>query len=76
MKLRKPDRFDEIVKARMEKDGGIWSDSAADLLRNEHAWMRRMIKKQYKSGADIGSVNYGYNQAVEFFLEQLAQRRK
>lgn len=83
MKLKKPDRFVRMVQRRfpnwqkfLKGDPMLSWGQAAELLRQEHAWMRRMIKKQYKNGADIGSVNYGYNQAVEFFLEQLDQRRK
>ena len=44
MTKKKPDRFDEIVKTRMEADGGLWSDNVADLLRKQHKAVIRMVK--------------------------------
>lgn len=73
MKPKKPDRFERMVSKR---PCGYNHEAVIAILRKEHAWMRRMIKKQYKYDAPPGSVNFGYNQAVEFFLEQLSQAEK
>lgn len=73
MKQRKPDRFDEIVKARMEQDGGLWSDGAADLLRKEHAWMRMMVKKVDAWACQELADN---DDVIAEILKQLDQRRK
>ena len=73
MNPRKPDRFDEIVKARMEQDGGLWSDGAADLLRKEHAWMRRMVKKVDAWACQELADN---DDVIAEILKQLDQRRK
>lgn len=49
VEMKQPDRWERLVKERMETDGGIWSDSAADLLRKEHAWVMRMVLKELKT---------------------------
>lgn len=81
MRPQKPDRWERIVEdLEFIRDCGgkdiFVCESAAvlKLLRKEHAWVRRMIKAQYKHGVSPGSVNFGYNQAVEFFLDQLKRR--
>lgn len=70
--MKKPDRFERMVKERMEKDGGLWSDSAADLLRQEHRWVERMVRsiqKMHIEHMDEWIV-------LDSVLKQLAQRRK
>lgn len=80
MKPRKPDRFErEVVKAMKphDKDYEVccWLNGpeVVTLLRREHQWMVRMVKKvwnwqaeQLADNADVCSV----------ILEQLQQRRK
>lgn len=79
MRPQKPDRWERIASENSLGKGENKFFYARDLayyLRKEHAWVRRMIKAQYKHGVSPGSVNFGYNQAVEFFLDQLKWRAK
>lgn len=75
MKPRKLDRFERIVrKEQRHDDWGIAVVSAEDvikLLRNEHAWVRRMVRRCLK-----GATDTGYVIACTNILGQLAQRRK
>lgn len=91
MKLKKPDRFERMV-SKKTWDGldvkdprstrkGMWASEAIKLLRREHAWMRRMVKKYMKSidglQADLHpDFVCGYMQAGHEFLALLDQRRK
>lgn len=68
MKPTKPDRWERMVKERMEKDGGLWSDSAADLLRKEHAAVVRIVARC--QGEIGGLIDKGE------LLEQLKRREK
>lgn len=74
--MKQPDRFERIVKARMEKDGGIWSDTAIDLLRNEHAWMRRQLQAIARVKFGEGLLKTGVDTAIEEIVYRLDQRRK
>ncbi len=74
--MKKPDRWERMVKETSEKIGGFWSDTGANLLREEHRWVRSMVKWLHQPLAEPGSVNYGYNQAIAFILEKLKERAK
>lgn len=78
MKRKKPDRIERIVRKEYEKwingpqEKG-WLSIADKLLRREHAWMRRMVRKvwdwQAEQLADTDDV-------CSVILHQLAKRRK
>jgi predicted acylesterase/phospholipase RssA len=69
--MKQPDLFERMVKERMEIDGGIWSDTAVDLLRREHAWVVRMVKEHDKAYRYMpgGTVTFA-------ILQELRERRK
>lgn len=77
MKPGKPDRFERIVNNQcgFECVSGneFWvsREVAAELLRNEHAWMRKMVRRCLK-----GATDTGYVIACSNILGQLTQRRK
>ncbi|MFZ3014855.1 MAG: hypothetical protein WA045_14220 [Nitrospira sp.] len=58
MKKTKPDRFNKLVKARMEKDGGLWSDNVVDLLRKEYRAVVRMVLREFKVWATTSPDGY------------------
>ena len=87
MKPRKPDRFartvNQLVKSDTDSgyDALLFPDDAIYLLRKEHAWMRRMVKKFMKSidglRADLPpEFVCGCMLAGDEFLALLDQRRK
>lgn len=47
MKPKNPDRWERIVDKVLERDGRFSHYGVADLLRKEHAWVRRMVRKVY-----------------------------
>lgn len=49
------DRWERMAKDRMEKDGGLWSDNVAKLLRAEHRAMVNLIMK-YRRRLNYGNV--------------------
>lgn len=75
MKPRKPDRFARMVREEQQRDDwGIAVVSVEDvikLLRKEHAWMRRMVRRCLK-----GATDTGYVIACSNILGQLDQWRK
>lgn len=76
MKPRKLDRFERMVLKRMEEDGCIWSSGAVDLIRKEHAWMRRTVKELFKATSGNTWVLRGSRIAYAIMLSKLEQRRK
>lgn len=80
MKPRKLDRFERVVLKAIRKNdrdyevcSWLTGPDVVTLLRKEHAWVRRMVKKvwnwqaeQLADNADVCSV----------ILEQLQQHRK
>lgn len=82
MKPRKPDRFERAVSriAKSDEDVGYtdfcFSRDVVELLRAEHAWMRRQLTSIAK--IRLGSAEYqnGLNVAVLEMLRRLDQRRK
>lgn len=89
MKPRKPDRFERMVrKEQWHDDWGIAVVLVEDVihfLRNEHAWMKRMVtnylsKWRDRIGPSIDAKEaYGRNCRAlqcEEILSQLKQRRK
>lgn len=76
--MKQPDRFERIA-TKAASDGyssGAWVISirdAADLLRKEHAWMRRMVSKKSAFAEEMDLSKQGLRDLV---LEQLSQRRK
>jgi len=80
MKPRKPDRFERVVLSQFERwrnavgDTAQWhSNDVIKLLRNEHAWMRRMTLAMYAIAEEMELSKQGFKDLV---IEQLAQRRK
>lgn len=80
MKPRKPDRFERMVQRKFPRwrkflkgDPMIGWGQAADLLRNEHAWMRRMVRAMSAIAEEMEMSKQGL---MNLILEQLAQRRK
>lgn len=70
--MKNLDRFERMVDKVLERDGTIYHHEVTDLLRNEHAWMRRMVKaiqKMHIEHMDEWIV-------LDSVLKQLAQRRK
>lgn len=77
------DRFERMVQRKfpywrkfLKGDPMIGWGQAADLLRSEHAWMRRMVKGEMVSGETGTEGDIAYNQACLDILKQLEQRRK
>lgn len=79
MEPGKPDRFERMVrKEQRHDDWGIAVVSAEDvikLLRNEHAWMRRMVHEEAKKALDDMPF-MGDGDVIENILKRLDQRRK
>lgn len=80
MKPRKPDRFERMVEdLEFFRDCGgkdtpvCASADVLNLLRNEHAWMRRMVKKIDAWACQELADN---EDVIAEILSQLAQRRK
>lgn len=85
MKPRKPDRFERMVLKKTYPDMAVDKDDAIKLLRNEHAWMRRMVESltRYDHAKDNHddvcrewSMAQGRWLRRSEVLEQLDQRRK
>lgn len=77
----KPDRFDKIVD-NMAMDFFALPDPDAlvlttvqvkKLLRQEHAWFRRMVKDAYTLAVEMELSKQGL---ADLILTQLTQRRK
>lgn len=80
MKTRKLDRFERIVEdLEFLRDCGgkdipvCASADVLNLLLNEHAWMRRMVKKVDTWACQELADN---DDVIAEILKQLAQRRK
>jgi hypothetical protein len=73
MKPRKPDRFERMVLKKTYPDMAVDKDDAIKLLRNEHAWMERMVKQVDAWACQELADN---DDAIAEILKQLAQRRK
>jgi hypothetical protein len=79
MKPRKPDRFERAVSriAKSDEDVGYtdfcFSCNVVELLRKEHAWMRRMVKRIDAWACQELADN---DDVIAEILKQLAQRRK
>lgn len=76
--MKKPDRFERSVRSVPSSDdwGGlrmVYEDDAVKLLRNEHAWMRRMVKKVDAWACQELADN---DDVIAEILKQLDQRRK
>ena len=87
MKPQKPDRFERVATENIFTVHGITGvelvtrGACAYLLRNEHAWMRRMVRQHMQSIDGLRADLHpdfvdGYMQAGREFLALLAQRRK
>lgn len=76
MTPKKMDRWERIARERMEKDGGLRSDSAADLLRKEHAAVVRMVKNALNESIarDLPETGPGYQCACRHILAHLERR--
>lgn len=83
---RKPDRFERVANEFFQSEGPFYAVEVADLLRAEHRWMVRMVKKNLKFWAstspycnEIDPRQYGREcraaQCIEI-LSALKQRRK
>lgn len=77
MTPKKPDRFERVVLAALKKnssdvDFAVWLNGpdVVTLLRQEHRWMVRMVKKQ--AGEGCGDV--GYMAAINDILDRLTRR--
>jgi hypothetical protein len=73
--MKKPDRFDELVKARMEKDGGLWSDNVADLLRKEHRAVVQMVRSVARWQAEQLALHRDTD-AITVILSKLKERAR
>lgn len=75
-----PDRFEKMVRKEQRRDDwGIAVVSVEDvinLLRKEHAWMRRQVQSIKKIRVDDGVLQAGIDVAVDEMTFRLAQRRK
>ncbi|MEQ1844275.1 MAG: hypothetical protein ABL983_01705 [Nitrospira sp.] len=73
---KNPDQFDELVKSRMEKDGGLWSDNVADLLRKEHRGVLSLIRDHLKHSRSKANQDYqnGYEDVARQILTVLKKR--
>lgn len=82
---RKPDRFErDIRKCTLYGNGSctpklISIHDAVVLLRKEHRWVERLVKKaaaSVENGIEPGAARNGYLMACNELLKQLKQRRK
>jgi len=55
-----------------KNEGPFYACEVAHLLRNEHAWMRRMVKKRI----DLYQMSESTMNALNGILDELDQRRK
>lgn len=78
MKPQKPDRFERMVLKKTYPDMSVDKDDAINLLRNEHAWMRRMVSGLDDVSYTNMSDDYqaGMHKAYCTVLWRLAKRRK
>jgi len=81
--MKQPDRFERAVLAVQRHDDWcipvVSADEAMKLLRKEHAWMRRLIKKaaaSVENGIEPGAERNGYLMACAELMRELDQRRK
>lgn len=76
MKPRKPDRFERVVFERsIPETHSIKIKDAENLLRNEHAWIKRMVKREAQRALDDMPF-MGDGDVIENILARLRQRRK
>ena len=75
MTLKKPDRWERIVDKVLERDGTIYHHEVTDLLRKEHAWVRRMVMKLSSNYRDSDSESPACYLAQDI-LDQLKRREK
>jgi hypothetical protein len=71
MTQRKPDRAERMVnKLPTDCEAGTWKGDVVTLLRQEHAWMRRMVNQVAR--------NYSkpFDEKIGAILTRLEQRRK
>lgn len=79
MKPKKPDRFERLVEKIIKSDEDVGYDAfcfpndVITILRNEHAWMRRMVRAMYAIAEEMELSKQGFK---DLLIEQLAQRRK
>jgi hypothetical protein len=80
MTQRKPDRIDKRVAKVIYHDGfGLQYVSPADaakLLRREHEWMRKEVRKLQRMSGNNTSWSDGWKQALANVIGKLTQRRK
>lgn len=76
MKPRKPDRFERMVLKKTYPDMAVYKEDAINLLRKEHAWMRRQLSAIAKIKFEEGPFHAGVAVAIEEMLYRLEQRRK
>lgn len=70
-----PDRFERMVEKLNFNDRSDAAD-AVKLLRREHAWMVRMVKREFcTEHAASPQKIIGWNQALECILSLLNKRR-
>ena len=74
---RKPDRFERLL----DGEKFVMTQEVIKLLRKEHRWVERMIRKNrtsidnHRDAFDTAYVD-GYMEACDDFLNMLKQRRK
>jgi hypothetical protein len=91
MTQRKPDRYERVARRLFraeEKLPWAWNEArathqVATLLRQEHEWLRRMVKAALKDVAQVKRIVgkhddhvRGMKDGLEVILNQLTQRRK
>lgn len=75
---KQPDRFERMVCA-VQRDSTVEQISrveAMKLLRREHAWMVRMIKRMLKEERASGTMFAGPGLMLEEIIRKLEQRRR
>lgn len=79
--MKKPDQFQREVKKvgrrfwqRPELE--VTESQVVNLLRREHAWMVRMVKRLQNEERIEGASVVGYRVALKQVSDQLAKRRK
>lgn len=74
--MKKPDRFERMVAAKSAPSMVLHRHDVVDLLRKEHAWMRRQLKAISQIKFGDGEFRVGFDTVIEELEYRLAQRRK
>lgn len=77
MKSHKPDRWErEIEKLPNDSECGLWKSEVLGLLRKQHRWVQRTVKRLPLYTATATEFKEGYTMACNDILAKLKERAK